>query len=206
MPKKKIDSQSNKSQTSLLDLAKIGKEKITVYTKSDKEEEKLIGFNVVLALCSLAFLATGYVYPNNTDLFVKTFALCVFGVFAAIASVPYLVLIEWISDLIDRDLFALKLSVALLICVFNITFLGLFFNNRFFLEIGFLILFIQLIALVIIGFFKIPVKNHVIESEKQGSKLGAIIWTLLDKIAIIGGVISLLLWIYSIIPLILPKS
>lgn len=202
MSNKKSNSQSEKGQRSLLDYAKDGKDKISYYTKSDKEEEKLIGFNVVLALCSLTFLATGYIYPNSTDLFVKLFALCVFGVLAAIASIPYLVLLEWITDLINRDLFALKLSVALLIIIFNITFLGLFLNNKFFLEIGFLLLFLQLIALIVIGFFKIPVKLKVIQNKNENPSIGSIFWIFLDKIAIIGGVISLIVWISSLVPLI----
>jgi len=205
MPRKKPkkDTQPQNQQPSLLEIAGVAKEKISVYTKSDKEEDKLLGFNVVLTLCSLAFILTGYVYPNSTDLFVKIFALCVFGILAAIASIPYLYLIEMITDLIKKDIFALKLSVALLICVFNLTFLGLFLNNQKFLEYGFFILFIQIILLIVIGFLKIPVHLKIEQSKTRGSSLGTLVWTILDKISIIGGVISLIIWIISLAPMIL---
>lgn len=170
------------------------KEKISKYTKSNEVEDRLIGFNLILAIGILAFIFPGYLTHGNSDFLTKIIILLVCILFAAVAGLIYLPIIEFMSDIVEKDVFSLKFSIALLICAFNLTFFGFYLDNLSFLKYGFVILIIQIVVMIIIGYLKIPVTEKV----QQKADKSVDIWVVLDKISIITGLINFIVWIFGL--------
>jgi hypothetical protein len=204
MPKRNENQKSsdnNESQISIFfDFAKASVKEISIYTNSEKEEDKLIGFNAILALLCLDFIITGLLLPNSSELVSKIIILFIFGIIAAAMCGIYLYLMVMIANLINKDIFALKLSIGILIFIVCLTLSGLFLPKQIFLEWGFILFCAQIILIIVIGFLKIPIKVNIQKSESQGSNLGIIFWNLLDKISIVGGVLGLIVLLYSWLP------
>lgn len=192
--------ENNGPEKTIYDYAKDSVNAISFYTNSDKEEDKLIGFNAILTLLCLDFIITGLLIPNSSQLVIKIIVLFIFGIVTAAICGVYLYLVVMIANLINKDLFALKLSIGILIFVACLTLSGLFLPKQEFLEWGFILICAQIILIIIIGFLKIPVKVNIQKSESQGSNLGIIFWNLLDKISIIGGVLGLIVILHSWLP------
>lgn len=191
MVKRERDSEKESSNSSsLASLASETKKKILDYSNSSEIEKQLIGFNSVLALGTLAFIFAGFLTHGNSDFMGKIiiFFFCI--VFAGVAGVLYLPIIEFSSGFVKNDIFGLKLSIAMLICALNITFFGFYLDNLLFLQYGFAILFIQIVALAVIGYLKIPVETKI----KQKANDSLDIWVILDKISIISGLINFVVW------------
>jgi hypothetical protein len=205
MPKqKKNQSPSGNDQPDLspfFEFAKASVHEISIYTNSEKEEEKLIGFNAVLTLISLDFILTGSLLPNSSELVSKIVLLFIFGIVSAALCGIYLYLVVMIANLAKKDIFALNLSIGILIFVACLTLSGLFLPKQIFIEWGFILICIQVILIIVVGYLKIPVKKNIEQNKIQGSNLGIFFWNLLDKISIIGGVLGLILLLYSWIPI-----
>ena len=102
-----------------------------------------------------------------------------------------------IANLAKKDTFALNLSIGILIFVACLTLTGLFLPKQIFIEWGLILILIQAILIIIVGFLKIPVKTNVEQSKIQGSKIWNFFWNLLDKISTVGGVLGFTVLIYS---------
>jgi len=125
--------ENNGPEKTIYDYAKDSVNAISFYTNSDKEEDKLIGFNAILTLLCLDFIITGLLIPNSSQLVIKIIVLFIFGIVTAAICVVYLYLVEMIANLINKDLFALKLSIGILIFVACLTLSGLFLPKQEFL-------------------------------------------------------------------------
>jgi hypothetical protein len=184
-----------------MEFARASYQEISKYTTSEIEEDRLIGFNAVLTLISLDFIFTGALIPNSQDLVSKIILLIIFGVVSVAACGIYLYLVVLIAGLAKKDIFALNLSIGILIFVACLTLTGLFLPKQIFILWGFILILIQIILIIIVGFLKIPVKTNIEQSKIQGSKVWNFFWNLCDKISAVGGVLGLILLLYSwIIP------
>lgn len=179
------------------EFAKASYHEISIYTNSENEENRLIGFNAVLTLISLDFILTGALIPNSSDLVSKIVLLIILGIVSAAACGIYLYLVVMIANLAKKDTFALNLSIGILIFVACLTLTGLFLPKQIFIEWGLILILIQAILIIIVGFLKIPVKTNVEQSKIQGSKIWNFFWNLLDKISTVGGVLGFTVLIYS---------
>lgn len=191
---KKPDS-TTQNGNSLAGLADASLKEISKYAQSEKVEDKLIGYNVILTFLVLTFLMAGFLLPGTADIFSSIIYLFVSGIFAAILSYGYLRIIEIITNLSSKNYFALKISITLLFFIVSISLIGFLYHFKELLNIGFALLIVQILVLTGLGYYKYPISGP----DNREYRKDANHWALVGKISDICGIINFVVWIGAIL-------
>ena len=182
-------------EESLTSLANKGLDEIAKFAVSEEPTDKLIGFNAILVFITLTLIILYHFVTNPQDLLNIIIFLCIGGIGAGIVSLGYVKFLAIVSKVVSQDIFALKVSISILFFDVSCVLIGFLFSLEPLVKIAYALLVIQLLAILILGFMKIPVEQKII--EKKNSSVG--IWDLLDKIAIITGIINFMAWSVAIL-------
>ncbi|MGD0080915.1 MAG: hypothetical protein ABSB80_09750 [Methanoregula sp.] len=191
----KKSSSSSQNENSLIDLADGALKEISKYAQSEKEEDKLIGYNVILTFLVLTFLMAGFLLPGTADIFSSIIYLFVSGIFAAILSYGYLRIIEIITNLSSKNYFALKISITLLFFVVSLSLIGFLYHIKELLNGGFALLIVQILVLTGLGYYKYPIRGPNNQEYKKETDH----WALVGKVSDVCGIINFVVWIGAIL-------
>ncbi|MFA5930900.1 MAG: hypothetical protein WC821_01150 [archaeon] len=183
------------NKQSLASLAKAAFNPVAKLCNSEKDDERLVGINIILFIFCLALVGTTQQLTDLNSIGLVAY-LVVFGLFASIISLAYRPALLAIAGFVNRDIFALKFSVGVMFILSGLSFYAAYYLRKDLLPLLIFGIIAQLMSIVIIGFAKIPIKTFQTQS-KETNKLT--FWEILEKIDTIGGVIGLIIFLIPFI-------
>jgi hypothetical protein len=174
---------------SLASLANEGFKSLSKFAKSEKKEDKLIGFNGILFFLIVTLGIASGITTNFNEIFNILMFLALSALISAILTIGYLKIFDIISNTISNDEFAIKSAISLQFFSVSSMLIGFLYQIKTFINIGIILLLAQLIVALILGFLKLPVKTKI--ETKQDNKID--IWVILDRILICSGIINLII-------------
>ncbi len=197
MVKKKNSSKKRNIQieqeTSLGEYVKYFFEKIGKLADSKNLSDRYVAYNSMILFLVLTFVFSNHFLKNFDDLFNVIIQVGVSGLIGAIVSLGYLFLIESINKLIKGDDFAHKIAISTLFIALTTSFLGFLYFLENLIEISLVIVVVQVIMLILFGFFKFPIGLKI--KELKDDKVN--VWSVLNKINLISGTINILIIIIT---------
>jgi len=185
----------SKKEVSLASLAQSGLRSLEKYTLSQNPIDKLLVCNALLLMINIAFLFAGNYLKNfETISFIIYF---LFGaLFGAIILLGYVKILDLIKKVINNNYFAFNFSVAVLLISATFGLIGNILVQPIYLNYCLYGVITQLLGLLFFGLvIKLPVQEEL--AKKQNNVLISLFWNILDKISIVSGVISLIIFIIN---------
>lgn len=191
-----MKTNRSRADPELGDLADKGLSRIQKYAKSNKQEDKLIGFNAILVFLILTLSTAAYFTPDPNDAATVLIMLFVGGIIGGALSLGYIRLIEIVAGIVSQNIVAMRWSISALFCGVSCSLIGFLFHFMLMVKTAFGILLLQLLLILILGFIGLkPAPTPVVLSE--GNSVG--FWTTLDRTSTIMGIINFVAWAGAII-------
>ena len=171
---------------SLADLGNIFLKELNKFTQSGKPSYRLMAMNAFLVVLVLTFNFSYGFNLRSSDILAQTINLIVMSIISAVVGLVYLKIIETVSNLVNGDEFAHNVAISILFFSVTSSIIGFFLNNELLINISRGLILVQLIAILLINKVKLP------KLEEKTSSQGIDIWTILDRILIISGIINLI--------------
>jgi len=182
-------------ETSMAELALSGIKSLEKYAASEDAVDKLLALNALLFVVNFAFLFTGnFMSKFETVSFV---IYVIFGaIFGAIILLGYVPILDLIKKVIQKNYFAFNFSAAILLISASLGVVGAILTQEFYLRLALYGLIAQFMSLFVFGLFiKLPVKEELAKNITNNA--WNLFWNVLDKISIVGGVISLIILVLN---------
>jgi len=154
----------------------------------------LIGTNALLFFITSTLLLGTLLAEGDTILLADVILLIFAAIICGAISYAYLKLVTAVSTVVSDDLFALKASVASLFIAVTLALFGLLFQAKGLQVAALVIIPLQLVLLLLLGFVKLPVEEHVAANPERVT-----LWRVLDRINSIVGILSAIAWVVGAI-------
>lgn len=198
-----------KEDDSMLSLAKKYFAEISKLSASKKPADRLLVYNSIFVFLILTVVISFSLLNNNfKDIFLTIIIIVVSGIFAAILSRIHLFILEKIFEITHNSIIPHKFTIPILFLSFLVAIAGLIFYLKIAISISIVLIFVQLVVLLFVGYLKkpqtevivnLPVNAEVIiENKANGATSNATLANVVLWVGLISGVVTIATFILKI--------